>query len=125
MMLSDCELLAFAPTVRPEKAKVFYRDVLGLKLEDDNPFALIFRAGRTILRIQKVKEFSPFPFTLLGWTVSDIKIVVQQLNGKGVRLERFEGMEQDALGIWLSPGGSKVAWFKDPDGNLLSLTEAA
>lgn len=123
MPFSDCELVASAPTTRPEKAKAFYRDVLGLKLEDANAFALIFRAGRTMLRIQKVEEFSPFPFTLFGWKVSDIKATAQQLKDKGVSLERFQGMEQDSLGIWLSPGGSKVGWFKDPDGNILSVTE--
>jgi len=123
MMFNDFELVAFAPTTQPEKAKTFYGETLGLKLEDDNPFAIVFRAGRTMLRIQKVKEFSPFPFTLLGWKVSDIKSIAQQLKDRGVALERFDGVEQDSLGIWLSPGGSKLGWFKDPDGNILSLTE--
>jgi catechol 2,3-dioxygenase-like lactoylglutathione lyase family enzyme len=122
-MLGDCEVMAFVPTAHPDRAKSFYRDTLGLELTEDSPFALVFRAGRTMLRVQKVREFTPLPGTVLGWRVPDIRAAVQALSGEQVSFERYDGMGQDALGIWLAPGGGKVAWFKDPDGNTLSLTE--
>jgi catechol 2,3-dioxygenase-like lactoylglutathione lyase family enzyme len=123
MTFENYEVMAMAPTIESERAKAFYRDILGLKLQDDNQFALIFQAGRTTLRIQKVDSFTPFPFTLFGWKVSDIEATARSLKDKGVALERFPGLQQDELGVWLSPAGSKVGWFKDPDGNILSLTE--
>jgi len=121
MMLGDNEVIAFSQTTQPELAKAFYSDVLGLKLEEDNPFALIFLAGRMMLRVQKVNAFSPLPSCSLGWKVTDIRVIVQ-LSKKGVTFQRYEGMNQDEFGIWLSPSGAKVCWFKDPDGNTLSLT---
>jgi|SRR6476660_2725740 catechol 2,3-dioxygenase-like lactoylglutathione lyase family enzyme len=123
MILGDYEVIAFVQTTQPEKARVFYGDVLGLKFEEDSAFALVFLAGRTMLRIQKVSTFSPLPFTSLGWKVPDIRATVQQLSKKGVRFERYEGMDQDESGICLSPSGAQVCWFKDPDGNNLSLTQ--
>ena len=123
MTLGDHDLLTFSQTVQPEKAKAFYGNVLGLTLVEDGPFAIVFRSGRTSVTIQKVKSFSPFPFTSLGWQVPDIRAAAQQLAAKGVVFQRHEGMKQDDLGIWLSPGGSQVCWFKDPDGNTLSLTQ--
>jgi catechol 2,3-dioxygenase-like lactoylglutathione lyase family enzyme len=122
-MLGDYELMAFSQTTLPERAKAFYGSVLGLKLEEDSPLALVFRAGRTILRVQKVSTFSPLPFTSLGWSVPDIKAVVQELSRSGVIFERYEGIKQDDVGIWASPTGVKVSWFKDPDGNTLSVTQ--
>jgi len=122
-MLGDYEVIAFSQTSQPERTKSFYGDVLGLKFEEDSPAALVFRAGRTMLRIQKVSGFSPLPVTSLGWNVPDIKAVVQELSRKGVTFERYEGTTQDDLGIWGSPSGARVCWFKDPDGNTLSLTE--
>jgi catechol 2,3-dioxygenase-like lactoylglutathione lyase family enzyme len=122
MTFGDYEVMAMAATVEPERAKAFYRDILGLKLQDHNQFALIFKAGRTTLRIQKVDRFTPFPFTLFGWKVPDIGATAQYLKDKGVVLERFPGLQQTELGIWVSPA-SKIGWFKDPDGNILSLTE--
>ena len=122
-MLGDYELLAFSQTTQAERAKAFYGGVLGLKLEEDSPLALVFRAGRTILRVQKVSSFSPLPFTSLGWSVPDIKATVQELSKGDVIFERYEGMKQDKVGIWASPTGAKVCWFKDPDGNTLSVTQ--
>ncbi len=122
-MLNDYELIAFVATAQPERAKAFYGEVLGMTLEEDSPFALVFRAGRTMLRIQKVRDFSPLPFTALGWRVPDIKAGVAELSKKGVTFERYEGMPQDDAGIWSAPSGAKVCWFKDPDGNTLSLTQ--
>ena len=123
MILAHSELTAFIATTQPQKARTFYCDVLGLAFEEDTPFALVLRAANAAVRIQKVQVFTPLPFTALGWKVADIKATVKELSDKGVRFERFEGMNQDKLGIWDSPSGAKVCWFKDPDGNLLSLTQ--
>jgi Predicted enzyme related to lactoylglutathione lyase len=122
-MLSDKNLKAFVPTTSPKKAKSFYKDTLGLKLLSEDNYALEFDANGTLLRVTTVPELTPHPFTILGWNVDDIISVIKQLNGKKVFFERYDFLEQDNLGIWTSPNGSKVAWFKDPDGNILSLTE--
>ena len=123
-MLGDQPLIAMIATTQPERAKTFYSDVLGLKLVEDQWFALVYMAGGTRLHIQKVKEFSALPFTAIGWTVPDIAATVAALAQKGIKFERFDGMKQDAAGIWTTPdGGGKVCWFKDPDGNTLSLTQ--
>ena len=122
-MLSNKKLKAFIPTIQPDKAKRFYRDTLGLKLLSEDQFALEFDAHGTPLRITIVEKFTPHPFTVLGWDVDDIASMIKSLNKKGVQFERYSFFEQDPLGIWIAPSGAKVAWFKDPDGNLLSLTE--
>ncbi len=122
-MLGDKELKAFVPTIMPEKARFFYRDILGLKLLSEDNYALQFDANGIELRVTIVPELKPHGFTVLGWNVPDIISEVKSLNGKGIVCERYNFLEQDDLGIWVAPGGSKVAWFKDPDGNLLSLTE--
>jgi catechol 2,3-dioxygenase-like lactoylglutathione lyase family enzyme len=116
-------LTAFLATTDSKESRAFYCDTLGLRLEDDNPFSLVVQTPNATLRIQKVKEFTPHPFTALGWTVPDIRSAAQQLQSKGIHFERFPGMTQDDLAIWLSPSGAKVCWFKDPDGNILSLTQ--
>jgi catechol 2,3-dioxygenase-like lactoylglutathione lyase family enzyme len=121
-MLADKKLKAFVPTVKPNEAKSFYKDILGLKLLSEDNFALEFDANGTLLRITIVQDFKPYPFTILGWNVTDIVTVIKELNAKSIFCERYN-FEQDDLGIWVSPNGSKVAWFKDPDGNVLSLTE--
>jgi catechol 2,3-dioxygenase-like lactoylglutathione lyase family enzyme len=122
-MLGDYDVIAFTQTAQPEKAKAFYRDILGLKLVEDSPFALVFWAGSTMLRIQKVPELTPLPFTVLGWNVPDIRATLANLSSKGVKFERYDGMPQDDAGIWVTPSGAGVCWFKDPDGNTLSLTQ--
>ena len=122
-MLTDKKLKAFVPTVKPNEAKLFYKDILGLKLLSQDNFALEFDANGTLLRVTIVQNLKPHPFTILGWNVDDIVSVIKQLNDKNIFCERFDFLEQDNLGIWTSPNGSKVAWFKDPDGNVLSLTE--
>ncbi|HEY8747873.1 MAG TPA: VOC family protein [Tepidisphaeraceae bacterium] len=123
MTLENCEVVAFLATTRAEDAHGFYCGVLGLELEEDGPFALVLRTANATLRIQKVREFTPLPFTAMGWKVGDVRAMAEALGRKGVKFERFEGMGQDDLGIWVSPSGAKVCWFKDPDGNLLSLTQ--
>jgi catechol 2,3-dioxygenase-like lactoylglutathione lyase family enzyme len=122
-MLSDKKLKAFIPTINPAKAKHFYMNTLGLKLLSEDNYALEFSANGTLLRITTVRELNPHPFTVLGWNVDDIAFLIESLVSKGVVFERYGYFEQDKLGIWVSPSGAKVAWFKDPDGNLLSLTE--
>src|SRR5262245_48730179 len=124
MTLSNYDPLTSSQTVHPEKAKAFYGDVLGLTLVEDSPVAIVFRSGRTSVRVQKVKSFSPFPVTAPGWEGPDIRATMQQPADKGVVFQRDQGMKQDELGIWLTPGGSQVCWFKDPDGNILSLSQA-
>jgi catechol 2,3-dioxygenase-like lactoylglutathione lyase family enzyme len=122
-MLRSAALTAFLATANPERAKAFYRETLGLRLLTDDQFALAFDANGTELRIQKVEKLKPHPFTSLGWHVPDIAQAVTDLLKQGVSFERYEFMKQDKLGVWKAPSGAKVAWFKDPDGNLLSLTE--
>ena len=121
-MLSNNKLVAFAPTTNPAKAKMFYKDILGLTLLSEDHFALVFDANGTILRVTPVREFQPHPFTVLGWETTDIENSIRSLNAKGIACEKYGFFEQDDLGIWTAPGGTKVAWFKDPDGNTLSLS---
>lgn len=122
-MLGTQTLVAFVATTDSARARAFYERTLGLELVSDDPFALVFNANGTMIRLQKVGEFKAQPFTALGWTVVDIQAVIAALKQKDVVCERFPGMDQDASGIWASPSGARIAWFKDPDGNLLSLTE--
>ena len=121
-MLGTNPLIAFVATMQPDLAKTFYRDVLGLRLVSDEEFALVFDANGTMLRIAKVDELRAESRTAIGWQVDVIESTVRTLVSRGVRFERYEGLEQDDLGIWTT-GGGKVAWFKDPDGNVLSLTQ--
>jgi catechol 2,3-dioxygenase-like lactoylglutathione lyase family enzyme len=122
-MLGTQAVVAFIAPRDGQLARDFYEQTLGLRLIADEPWVLVFDANGTTLRIQKVDAFTPFPFTVLGWTVPDVESVVAALEKRGVRLERYDGMNQDARGIWRSPSGARVAWFKDPDGNTLSLTQ--
>jgi catechol 2,3-dioxygenase-like lactoylglutathione lyase family enzyme len=120
-MLGTNALIAFVAAAQPELAKTFYRDILGLRLVSDEEFALVFDANGTMLRIAKVDELRPQSRTAIGWQVDDIESTIRTLVSRGVRFERYEGLKQDDLGIW-STGGGQIAWFKDPDGNVLSLT---
>jgi catechol 2,3-dioxygenase-like lactoylglutathione lyase family enzyme len=122
-MLTDHPVIAFVATKAPARAREFYENVLGLKLVADEQWAIVFDAKGTMLRIQKVQELKPQPFTALGFRVPDIASAVRELTAKGVEFVRYDFLPQDALGIWDAPGGGRVAWFKDPDGNLLSLTQ--
>jgi catechol 2,3-dioxygenase-like lactoylglutathione lyase family enzyme len=122
--LAKYDLIAFVTIVDVERAKCFYRDTLGLTLlSEEPPFALVFDANGIMLRLGMGKELPKVPGTVLGWRVPDITSAVQEMERAGVKFERFGGMKQDELGIWSAPGGAKVAWFKDPDGNILSLSE--
>ena len=121
--LDQAALIAFVATSVPEQAKVFYRDVLGLSLVSDDPFALVFDCRGTMLRVQKVQAHTPAGHTALGWQVSDVAATLRGLVAKGVSPERYPFLEQDAAGIWAAPSGARIAWFRDPDGNVLSLTQ--
>jgi catechol 2,3-dioxygenase-like lactoylglutathione lyase family enzyme len=123
-MLGAAPLVAFVPVTDVGRARAFYVDVLGLTVVEDTPFALVCNANGTTLRITPVGELSPQPFTVLGWSVDDIAATGRALVGAGVALLRFDAMEQDELGVWTTPGGW-VAWFNDPDGNVLSISQAA
>jgi catechol 2,3-dioxygenase-like lactoylglutathione lyase family enzyme len=122
-MLAEHALIAFVATRNPERARRFYQEVLGLRLVADEPSALVFDAHGTVLRVQKVSELSPHPFTTLGWRVPDIDAATAALEQRGVRFESYPGLDQNERGVWTSPGGARVAWFKDTDGNTLSLTQ--
>jgi catechol 2,3-dioxygenase-like lactoylglutathione lyase family enzyme len=125
-MLATSPIVAFVATTDPSRAKAFYRDVLGLLLISEDEYALVFDAHGTMLRVAIVGEIVLAPYTVLGWQVDDIDATVRGLVAKGVKFEHYawmeKAMEQNDLGIWSAPSGAKVAWFKDPDGNLLSVS---
>ncbi len=117
-------IIGFVTIVDVARAKEFYRDTLGLRLvSEEPPFALVFDANGIMLRLAMGKERAPVQGTVLGWQVPDIRAAVKDLQQAGVRFERYAPMKQDELGIWTSPSGAAVAWFKDPDGNVLSVSE--
>lgn len=122
-MLSEPTITAFLPTVKPKQSKQFYMNTLGLKLVSEDDYALEFKGNGVLLRITIVDKFNPHPFTVLGFKIKEIVSQVKSLIKKGVVFERYSSLEQDDLGIWTSPSKAKIAWFKDTDGNLLSLTE--
>ena len=115
--------MAFVATSDAARARAFYADVLGLHLIGDEPFALVFESGGTTLRVQKVARVTPPQYTVLGWSVTDIAATMERLRAGGIRFESFGLPGQDASGLWTAGDGTRVAWFKDPDGNLLSLTQ--
>ncbi len=122
-MLGNCDVITFITTRDAARARAFYETVLGLRLLADEPAALVFDAHGVMLRIAKVQQVVRVPNTVLGWKVADIAATVEGLRQKGVEFQRYEGMRQDVLGVWTSPSGARVAWFLDPDGNTLSLTQ--
>lgn len=124
-MLADAQLIAFVPTTNPAAAREFYERACGLKFIHDDGFALIFDANGTAVRVVNVAcfpGFKPAPFTILGWHVPNVEDAAAELAKAGVKFERFPGLDQNASGIWRSPNGTQVAWFKDPDGNVLSIS---
>ena len=123
-MLGSTKIIAFVPTSDAARARAFYEGVLGLRFVNDDGFAMVLDANGIMIRVAKVgKDFSPAQFTILGWQVSEIEKVVRDLQKRGVHFEIFGFFKQDALGIWTAPTGDKVAWFKDPDGNILSVSQ--
>ena len=124
-MLANAKIGSFVATADPVKAREFYENVLGLEFIRDEPHALVFNSNGTTLRVQKVSEVVVAPYTAIGWHVIDIASVVLGLRERGVEFIFFDGFGQDELGIVTFPAGAQVAWFKDPDGNTLSLDEFA
>jgi predicted enzyme related to lactoylglutathione lyase len=124
-MLKNSKVIAFIATARPQEAKAFYKDVLRLPLRSEDKFAIVFDLGQGTLRVTPVEALVPAPFTVLGWEVGDIRKEAKVLGEFGVSFQKFPGLEQDQAGVWTAPGGAMVAWFKDPDGNILSLTQPA
>ncbi|MCC6364544.1 MAG: VOC family protein [Bryobacterales bacterium] len=122
--LSAQSPVAFVPTRDPERARQFYQGVLGLPLlSEELPFALVFDLHGIMLRVTVVRQLNPAGYTILGWNVPDIAAAAQSLTEAGVAFQRYPGLEQDELGIWTAPGGAKVAWFQDPEGNILSISQ--
>jgi catechol 2,3-dioxygenase-like lactoylglutathione lyase family enzyme len=122
-MLTEGKVMAFVATTHSERARAFYEGVLGLRVVSDDDFALVLDANGTTVRVVHVPEVVVAPYTALGWEVADIVTSVRRLGERGVVFERYASFEQDNLGIWTAPGGARVAWFKDPDGNVLSVTQ--
>jgi catechol 2,3-dioxygenase-like lactoylglutathione lyase family enzyme len=122
-MLASNKMIGFVPTKDSVKARAFYEGQLGFQFVSDDPFALVVRAGETMIRIAKAAGFTPAPYTVLGWEVHEIEGVIRWLQGRGVTFEKYPFVQDRDLGIWTAPSGDKVAWFKDPDGNVLSLSQ--
>ena len=122
-MISEGKVMGFIPTTDAVRARGFYEDLLGLHVVSDDAFALVVESQGTFIRITKVDKLTPAPYTILGWRVDDIEQEVETLLAGGVTFRHYPGLPQTDLGVWTAPGGSKIAWFEDPDGNLLSLSQ--
>ena len=122
-MLASSKIIGFVPTKDSAKARDFYEGKLGFRFVSDDPFALVMKAGETMIRIAKARDFTPAIYTVMGWEVQDIEKVVAWLTGRGVVFEKYPFVQDQEHGIWTTPNGDKVAWFKDPDGNVLSVSQ--
>jgi catechol 2,3-dioxygenase-like lactoylglutathione lyase family enzyme len=124
-VLDDAAVIAFLPSTDLDRSRRFFVDLLGLPLVEVTPFACVLRVGPTMVRVTKVDRLRPQPFTVFGFQVADIRASAGRLAGAGVVFLRYDGMGQDDDGVWATPDGDQVAWFQDPDGNTLSLTQFA
>lgn len=122
-MLAGAPPIVFVATRDPARARAFYKGALGLPLAGEDAFALVFDAGGVMLRVVTVPDVVVAPYTVLGWRVPDVTQTVAALVRAGVAAERFAGLAQDAAGVWAAPSGTRIVWFKDPDGHLLSVTQ--
>ena len=122
-MLSTSPLIAFIPSKDASHSRSFYEGTLGLRFISDDSFAIVMDSNGTMVRIVRVGEFTPAPFTILGWQVDDIHTRVAELSDNGVQFNRYPYFEQSPDGVWTAPNGAKVAWFPDPDGNTLSISQ--
>lgn len=122
-MTPDSKLIGFVPTRDADRALSFYRDILGLRFVSDDAFAIVLDSNGITLRLVRIEEFTPAPYTILGWQVEDIESAVKELAAKGLAFQRYSFLDQSEDGIWTSPSGAKIAWFHDPDGNTLSLSQ--
>jgi catechol 2,3-dioxygenase-like lactoylglutathione lyase family enzyme len=124
-LLAKAELVAFVPVTDLGRARQFYENTLGLPCVDATGQACVFDSAGTTLRVTLLESHTPRPGTVVGWAVTDLPAAVQHLADRGVVMERFAGIDQDERGIWTTPAGDRVAWFRDPDGNILSVTQPA
>ena len=124
-MLDSSDIIAFAAAADLERARAFYQAVLGLRLVEQNEYACVFDANGTMLRVTAVPEVARSGYTVLGWRVENIRALMAELRAKGVVFVRYGGIQQDDDAIWATPSGDMIAWFTDPDGNTLSLTQFA
>jgi predicted enzyme related to lactoylglutathione lyase len=124
-MLASSDVIAFVAATDLARSRLFYEQTLGLQVTGENEFACVFDAHGTMLRVTAVPAVSPALNTVLGWRVDDIEAAASDLAARGVVFIRYDSMDQDSAGIWTTPGGDRVAWFPDPDGNILSLTQFA
>jgi predicted enzyme related to lactoylglutathione lyase len=122
-VLAKDDVIAFVSTADMVRARAFYETVLGLPVIEANAYACVFDAGGTMLRVTQVGEVATPGYTVLGWKVANIGDTITRLEASGVVFARYDGMGQDDRGVWTTPGGDRIAWFSDPDGNVLSLTE--
>jgi len=122
-MLASGKMAGFLLTKDYDKARQFFEGALGFQFVSLDQYALVMRAGGSTIRISKAPDFTPFKGTVLGWEVQDIAAVVAWLNQRGVVFEKYPFVQDRDLGIWTTPNGDKVAWFKDPDGNVLSVSQ--
>lgn len=122
-MLASSHLSGFAPTTDSKKARQFYEGALGLQFVHEDEYVIVFRTDLAMIVMHKLKELQPAQYTVLGWEVEDLRKTVLFLTDRGVVFERYQWMQQDELGIWKTPSGSSVVWFKDPDGNILSISQ--
>ncbi len=122
-MLPGAELVAFVASRDLEVSARFYGDVLGLELIESTPFAHLYETAGTQLRVTRVEKVAAAPYTVLGWSVPDIAAAIDALVDRGVVFTRYAALEQDDRGVWIAPGGSRIAWFADPDANTLSLQQ--
>ena len=122
-MLSASKLIGFVPTIDSNRSRKFYEGKLGFKFVSDDQFALVMQAGESMIRIAKAGKFTPAQYTVMGWEVTDIEATVKWLTGRGVIFEKYPFVQDQEHGIWTTPNGDKIAWFKDPDGNVLSLSQ--
>ena len=122
-ILSNSNVIAFVPSTNLNESKLFYKDKLGLTLKSFDEIALEFKINEVILRVTKVSELTPASYTIFGWNINDIDLTIKELSNRGIQFEKFNGFSQSDLGVCTFPDGGKVAWFKDPDGNTLSITQ--
>jgi catechol 2,3-dioxygenase-like lactoylglutathione lyase family enzyme len=122
-MLDKGKMVGFVPTLDYDKARAFYERTLGFTFVSLDQFAMVMSVGGHMIRIAKLANFTPLQATILGWQVDDIESVAEWLSRRGVSLEKYPFMQDRELGIWTAPTGDKVAWFKDPDGNILSVSQ--
>lgn len=122
-MIAAGKLIGFVPARDAQRSRDFYEGKLGLQFVSDDQYALVMRSGENMVRIAKGADFVPAQYTVMGWEVQDVEAAVKWLNARGVKFEKYPFVEDKVLGIWTTPNGDKVAWFKDPDGNVLSLSQ--